>query len=174
MKRKGFALLEILIVVAVIALLTGGGWYVAHLKSEQSMVQTGVSAEQQAQQVVQQANQQTEEEQDSLSQITSTTPPSSAPVTPLPSCTFSNIPPSIVIPQSINLIWTCKNVDTCSIASNHGDTFPNQNSSGTLMVKPETLPIAYTLSCNGIDGDTSSSTITINPPSQYDGDPGQP
>jgi prepilin-type N-terminal cleavage/methylation domain-containing protein len=70
MNRKGFALIEILIVVAVIALLAGGGWYVAHLKNEQAAVTNGRNAEQQAKQAVQQVNQLTQQEQNAMDQIT--------------------------------------------------------------------------------------------------------
>jgi prepilin-type N-terminal cleavage/methylation domain-containing protein len=77
--RKGFALLEILIVVAIILLLAGGGWYAIHLKNERSMVQTGLSAEQEAQQAVRQANWTAEQQQRSLNRVVSTTVPGSQP-----------------------------------------------------------------------------------------------
>jgi prepilin-type N-terminal cleavage/methylation domain-containing protein len=70
MKRNGFALLELVIVLAIVAFVAGGGWHFTHLQNEQSAVNAGISAEQRAQQVVQQTNQQTEQKQNALNQIT--------------------------------------------------------------------------------------------------------
>jgi prepilin-type N-terminal cleavage/methylation domain-containing protein len=85
MNKKGFVLLELLIVLAIVAVLAGGGWYLTQLQNEQSAVTTGVNTEQQAQQVVQQSNQQTQQEQNILNQTTSN--PKSTTTTPI-------IPPS--------------------------------------------------------------------------------
>jgi hypothetical protein len=92
----------------------------------------------------------------------------------LPSCMFSANPMVIVTPEITNLWWSCKNVNVCSITSNEGNNFPNQNSIGTLSVKPSALPISYTLNCNGINGATSSDRVIVTPPGSYNGDPGQP
>jgi prepilin-type N-terminal cleavage/methylation domain-containing protein len=70
MNNKGFGLLELVIVVGVIAILSGGGWYLAQLQNEQSTVRTGINAEQQARQVVQQVDQQAGQEQKATDQTT--------------------------------------------------------------------------------------------------------
>jgi prepilin-type N-terminal cleavage/methylation domain-containing protein len=66
MNRKGFGLIELLIVIALVAVLAGGGFYVKNIQSQQSAVQTGLNAEKQAKQAVQQMNRQTQQEQGSL------------------------------------------------------------------------------------------------------------
>ena len=78
MDRKGFGLIEILIAVVVIAILTGGGLYLKNIQNQQSIVQTGLNAEQQAQQAVQKMSQQSGQEQNSLNQLASSTASTSA------------------------------------------------------------------------------------------------
>ena len=71
MNRRGFELIEIIIVVAIAAVLVGGGFYLKNFQGQQSTVQTGLDAEKQAQQAVQQINQQTTQEQNSINVATS-------------------------------------------------------------------------------------------------------
>lgn len=78
MNRKGFGLIEIIIAIAVVALLAGGGFYIKNLQSQQSAVQTGLDAEKKAQQVMQQVNQQSQQEQNLLNQTSGVTPSSSS------------------------------------------------------------------------------------------------
>ncbi len=83
--RKGFALVEILIVVVILALLAGGSaWYFGSSKGGVSP-QAGVTAEQYAQQVVQTENSSTAAEQKLLDQeglgATSPTPTTNATTT---------------------------------------------------------------------------------------------
>lgn len=68
MGRNGFGLIEILIVVAIVAIL-GSGLYLKNLEGRQSAVQTGLDAEQQARQAVQQANQRSGQDQNLLDQF---------------------------------------------------------------------------------------------------------
>jgi prepilin-type N-terminal cleavage/methylation domain-containing protein len=88
MNKKGFVLLELIIVIAIIAALAGGGLYLTQLQNEHSAVTAGVNAEQQAQQVIQQSDQQTQQEQNILDQTaknTTTTPnPKPTTTTPIP------------------------------------------------------------------------------------------
>lgn len=74
MNRKGFGLIEIIIAVAVVALLAGGGVYIKNLQSQQSAAQIGLDAQNKAQQVAQQANQQSQREQNSLNQLNVSSP----------------------------------------------------------------------------------------------------
>ena len=87
MSKKGFALIEILIVVVVLGFLVGGGWYVSRLQSEQTTITTGINAVQQAKQVTQQMNQRGEQEQNLLDQAAGT---GLAPTTPAATTTSSS------------------------------------------------------------------------------------
>jgi len=73
MRRQGFALLEILIVVAIIALLFCGGWYLRGLGNQVNMVQTGVDAEDAARQGIQKMNAAGGRVQDMINQVASST-----------------------------------------------------------------------------------------------------
>ena len=70
MERKGFGLIEILVVVVLFAVLAGGGWYLSSLKNSGVAISAGTSAEQQARQVVQQTDRQTGQEQNAVDQAT--------------------------------------------------------------------------------------------------------
>ena len=72
MKNRGFGLIEILLVVVIVAVVGGTGWYVTRLNNEQTAVTAGLNAEEQARQVVGQANQETQHEQDAINQIDAT------------------------------------------------------------------------------------------------------
>lgn len=69
MDRRGFGLLEILIVVAIVALLAGGGIYLKYFQQSQNVAQVRTNAIQQAEQAGQLVETQTSEEQNSISQI---------------------------------------------------------------------------------------------------------
>lgn len=69
MARRGFALLEILIAVVVIALLVGGGLYIKYSEQSENAAQVGTNAIQQAKQVQQQVDTQTSEEQNAIDQL---------------------------------------------------------------------------------------------------------
>lgn len=47
--RKGFGLIEIIIVLAVIALLGGGGYYVREVQRQRALQQIGIEKEKEAQ-----------------------------------------------------------------------------------------------------------------------------
>ena len=83
MSPKGFALLEILVVVAILALVVGGGLYANHLQLGPSTVttSTGMNVVPQAQQVVQQANQETQQEQNGLNQVAGSASPATTTAT---------------------------------------------------------------------------------------------
>jgi len=73
MNKRGFALLEILVVAAILAALACGGLYLKYFQQSQNAAQIGTNAIQQAQQVAQPANQQTQQEQGALNQTESST-----------------------------------------------------------------------------------------------------
>ncbi len=79
MHRKGFALLEIVMVIGIMALLAGGGFYVSHLQNQKSAVEAGQNAIQQAQDAAKQATAASQAEQNAIDQIASSTAPQSAP-----------------------------------------------------------------------------------------------
>lgn len=93
MQKKGFGLIEVVIAIAVLAVLAGGGFYIRNIQNQESAVQTAFNAEKQAQQVVQQSDQQTKQEQNSLdqasapSQVPAQTPAQTSPKTPAVSTT---------------------------------------------------------------------------------------
>src|SRR3989338_1522484 len=51
MKTKGFGLIEIIIAVAVIALLGGGGLYFYNTNNNKSLIETGLDAKKQAEEL---------------------------------------------------------------------------------------------------------------------------
>ena len=50
-KHNGFGLLMLIIVIAIAALLIGGGFYVNSIGEKKSMIQTGLEAEKKAQEL---------------------------------------------------------------------------------------------------------------------------
>jgi hypothetical protein len=102
--------------------------------------------------------------------------PSPTPSTLPPSCTFSAYPSSrIVAGNPVELRWTCQNTNACSIESDHGDTYPNQNpAQGTLEVTPRYAVINYTLNCNGINGVMVSKVVTVTVAPQSNATPAYP
>ena len=76
---------------------------------------------------------------------------------PLPLCTFSASPSTIIPPQSTSLNWNCQNVNLCSIDNAIGSVNP---SSGSTPVSP-TKTTTYALSCTGTGGASSFNTTVI-------------
>ena len=54
--HKGFGLLEIIVVVAIIALLIGGGVFFGQFQHQQSMIDVGRKAEERAEELVKKIN----------------------------------------------------------------------------------------------------------------------
>jgi prepilin-type N-terminal cleavage/methylation domain-containing protein len=69
MNSKGFVLIELLMVLAVFLLLTGGLYY-TYLNNKQPTITTGFKAEEEAGTIVQNINQQTQQQQSALNQTT--------------------------------------------------------------------------------------------------------
>lgn len=107
MGKKGFALLEILIVAAVLAVIAGGGWYVSHLQSEQQAATSGQQAVQQAQQTVRQANQQTQQEQNVLNQAEGTNAATTTESSSTPSNTVAIVASSTTQVGAFTIVANC-------------------------------------------------------------------
>ena len=69
-ERAGFGLIGIIIVIAVIALLGGGGWYVKEQVSRRSLLQTGLEAERKARELAEKITEQQSQLQQELGQPT--------------------------------------------------------------------------------------------------------
>ncbi len=69
MRSGGFGLVEIMLVVAVVVLMAGGGLYFGNFQQRGTLVQTGLDAEKQAQQIVEQVNDRSAQEQRTLNQL---------------------------------------------------------------------------------------------------------
>ena len=84
MSRKGFALLEVLVIIVIIATIAGGGFYFKYAQDQETILQPGVTAEQRARVVARDAASATIIQQDVLDQLIGsgqpTTPTSSAPL----------------------------------------------------------------------------------------------
>lgn len=79
-----------------------------------------------------------------------------------PACKFSADPPNIQPPEESELTWSCENADTCSITSDQGGDFPDQNpQQGTLLVSPR-IDTTYTLNCIGQGGTTVSNSAKLS------------
>ena len=74
MNRKGFGLVEMVIVIGIIAVLGGGGFYFKSLQNNADTVKMGVTAEQQAREAVHLIASTTSEQTDALNQITGVAP----------------------------------------------------------------------------------------------------
>ena len=61
--RSGFGLLELLIVIAILALIMTGGFYIKNLQGQRSTLEIGTNALQQAEQLKQKLNQQAHEQE---------------------------------------------------------------------------------------------------------------
>lgn len=68
MDQKGFGLIGILFVVAIIALLAGGGLYINKLGEQKSQIQIGIDAEKQAEVVKKQIEAKSKQLQESINQ----------------------------------------------------------------------------------------------------------
>ncbi|MDE2019328.1 MAG: prepilin-type N-terminal cleavage/methylation domain-containing protein [Patescibacteria group bacterium] len=105
MTQKGFGLLELVIVIAVIAVLAGSGWYISHLQNLQSPLATGTNAIQQAHEVVQQASQQSQREQNVINHTVNAVSGTNGPA-------LATATPSVVQsqPNSLSLLITAATV----------------------------------------------------------------
>jgi hypothetical protein len=78
-----------------------------------------------------------------------------------PICSLSVAPSTISAPESTYLKWNCQNASTCSITSDQGQVFSNQNpTSGTLTINP-TVSTNYTLICRNANQEIFSSTAKV-------------
>jgi len=69
MHRNGFALLEILIVVAVIIFIVLGGWYVSGIKKDANIIQVGADAKEKALDAAKKLESQSKAQEDLLNQL---------------------------------------------------------------------------------------------------------
>lgn len=157
MNRKGFLSIPVLILIALVTI--GVIVVVIHYRHTFNQVQAPIQSP-------------------STSSTPTTSPATTTPTSTLliatttlvatttamlpPSCTFLADPLHAIAPQPVELIWTCKDATTCSITSDHGDDFSNQNpQQGTLGVQPNFATVSYTLHCANEQGKESSNTVNV-------------
>ena len=75
----------------------------------------------------------------------------------VPRCSFIANPPTIILPASSTLSWSCQYADSCSINQSIGSV---NKVSGTKDVRPPQTT-TYTLTCSGLD-DSRSYQATVN------------
>src|SRR6266568_669165 len=101
MNRKGFALFEIVVVLSIVAILVGGGFYFNSTQNQKSIVQTGNDAIQKAKELQQQSQSQANQEGDAINQLTKGTSSSTT------STTLSKRPAALLAPSSSAELPVC-------------------------------------------------------------------